>query len=805
MGAPEKQHRHDVRISLITGEELEGWLPEFSPHMSELHLYAAGEKQAQTPRVLRIEEIAYICLHDIGEFVPQPAKAKTMDELIIITVTGKKFKVLAFPAAANAAGFYAAVDKQEKLPFERVFFYFHGIRYQEDSEQLGHLMVEQHLISESDVEWALKQQKKLLIPLGDILKEQGKVKEEDLDKALEVQRRQQMRLGDLLVEQNLISTEEVQEALETQTQVTGKQLGDILKEQGKITNGDLDEALSIQRRPRLKLGELLLEAGLITEKDLQYALDEQKQHGHRLGEILLESHIITEDQLLLALAKKFSLQTVDLDKYEINPMAGAEIDQETIERFRILPIQTDSHTLTVALADPMGLEAYDMVRFKTGKKVNEVLVKSSQLSTYLNQYLQEELQTEELSCEFLQKEDEEQDDAFNEIEVAQSAEHAPIIRLVNRIIRNGLLKKASDIHILPQAKKVNLAYRLNGDLISESALDKSLHNQIAARVKILAGMDISERRLPQDGRMLLRDGKTIYEFRVSCIPNSYGESIVMRVLNKEMAVSLETLGLREEDLKKIATLSRKPYGLILVTGPTGSGKSTTLFAILQSIAHLPAHILTIEDPVESDISGANQIQVNSKIGMTFARILRNVLRHDPDIIMLGEMRDHETAEIGIEAALTGHLLFSTLHTNSAIDTIIRLNDLGIPNYLVAPSLLAIISQNLVKKLCGECRQELTKDSDTFNTIRDLGLEVPEKLYSAGGCEKCNHTGYSGRVMLYEMLTVDDRVRQAIHDNKSGEELLKIAVKGGMVPKAKHALQLAAAGIIDHNDFVRALI
>ena len=305
--------------------------------------------------------------------------------------------------------------------------------------------------------------------------------------------------------------------------------------------------------------------------------------------------------------------------------------------------------------------------------------------------------------------------------------------------------------------------------------------------------------------MLLRDGKSLYEFRVSCIPNSFGESLVMRVLNKEMAVNLDTLGLRHEDLKRVAALSRKPYGLILVTGPTGSGKSTTLFAILKSISHLPAHILTIEDPVESDIEGANQIQVNSKIGMTFARILRNVLRHDPDIIMLGEMRDQETAEIGIEAALTGHLLFSTLHTNSAIDTIIRLNDLGIPNYLIAPSLLGIISQNLVKKLCVNCREEIPKDSDTFRTIGELGLKAPEKLYSAGSCDQCNRTGYSGRVMLYEMLTVDDRVRLAIHEGKKGEELMAIAIKSGMIPKAQHALELAGSGVIDHNDFVRSLI
>jgi len=244
---------------------------------------------------------------------------------------------------------------------------------------------------------------------------------------------------------------------------------------------------------------------------------------------------------------------------------------------------------------------------------------------------------------------------------------------------------------------------------------------------------------------------------------------------------------------------------VLVTGPTGSGKSTTLFALLKSVSHLPAHILTIEDPVESEIDDANQIQVNSKIGMSFARILRNVLRHDPDIIMIGEMRDPETAEIGIEAALTGHLMFSTLHTNSAVDTIIRLNDLGIPNYLIAPALLGIISQNLLKKLCMECRTELDNDDPAFTMITDIGLGAPEHLYKAVGCEHCNQTGYGGRVMSYEFLVVNEKIRQAIHDGVKGAEMQRIAADSGMQPKSLSALQLAADGVIDYNDFIYSVI
>jgi len=809
VGAPDKseQHRRDVMVNLMSGETLEGRLAAFSPVMTKLHLLESGIEGDQAERILDIEDIAYICMHDIPEFVQsQPAKTKKMDELIIITVTSKRFKVLAFPVVSNTPGFYAAVSKDEELPFERIFFYLHGIRYQEDPERFGDLMVEQDMLSEDDVELALKTQALLAVPLGDILMEQGKVKDSDINQALIMQKRQQMKLGDLLVDQELVSAHDVTQALKVQTESAEKPLGHILLGLGKVKDADIDSALAIQSRPKMRLGELLIEAGLITPEDLQFALDAQKEGGHRLGEILLELEIITEDQLLSALASKYRLPTVDLTQYDIDPLAGAEISREVVERYRILPIQADEHTLTIALADPMGLEAYDTISFTTGKKVNEVLVKSSQLKDYLGRYLLEENQEEEeLACEFLQQEDDDTGAPVNEFEMAQSAEDAPIVKLVNRIIRNGLRKNASDIHILPQAKKIILAYRLNGDLISQSALDKNLHKQITARIKILSGMDIAEQRMPQDGRLLLRDGKKVYEFRISCIPNSFGESLVLRVLNKEVAADLETLGIREDDLKQISMMVRRPYGLVLVTGPTGSGKSTTLFAILKSIAHLPAHIVTIEDPVESDIDGANQIQVNQKIGLTFARVLRNVLRHDPDIIMIGEMRDQETAEIGIEAALTGHLMFSTLHTNSAIDTIIRLNDLGIPNYLLAPALLGVISQNLLKHLCPHCRHELPESDATFTMIKDLGYEPPARLYKAGSCDQCNQTGYKGRVMLYEMLTVDDVVRKAIHGGELGDQLQQIAIERGMIPKAQHALQMAADGILEYNDLIRTLM
>ena len=279
----------------------------------------------------------------------------------------------------------------------------------------------------------------------------------------------------------------------------------------------------------------------------------------------------------------------------------------------------------------------------------------------------------------------------------------------------------------------------------------------------------------------------------------------MRALNKEMALDLPALGLRDEDRRRLSLLIRKPYGLILATGPTGSGKSTTLFALLKTLSGLPIHIVTIEDPVESEIAGANQIPVNSKIGMTFARILRNVLRHDPDVIMVGEMRDQETAEIGIQAALTGHLMLSTLHTNNAVDTIVRLTDLGIPSYLLGPALLGVISQNLVPRLCPDCRKPVPADPELQSMARGLGFTDLPQLFEAGGCERCDHSGYTGRTLVYEFLEVGDAVRQAIHDGLVGQDLQQVAVKTGMRPKARHAMDLAREGIISRSDLFHLLL
>ncbi|MDQ6993759.1 MAG: ATPase, T2SS/T4P/T4SS family [Mariprofundus sp.] len=793
---------HAVVISMMDGRKLTGQLLGFSPIMRNLHFVEETGGSSK----LDISDIIYIAMQRSEDAsVTLPANSSEMEELRVSTINLEQLLVYVVPATSNAPGFYA-YPSTEDAAFERIFFYQHGIRYQERPERLGDMLIDQEALDKEGLRTALDQQKSSLPSLGDVLKSQGKVTDKELDGALEIQLENKMRLGDLLVHREHVSSDDLQQALHKQSKEGSENLplGQLLMDSGKLQDTHLDSALKVQNNRKMRLGEILIESGLINENDLQNALDEQKTHGQRLGEILLSSEVISEGQLLEVLAKKFRLPMVDLDEYEINPAAATLVDRSIIEKYGVLPIDVDSTSLTIALSDPMGLEAYDRISFQTGKKVHEVMAKTSQLHEMIGQFLKEEVADEELSVEFLAH-DEDEDEPVNSLAMSKAAEDVPIVRLVNRIIRNGLSKKASDIHILPQAKKITLAYRLNGQLLGETSLEKSLTKQISARIKILSGMDISEQRMPQDGRMILHTGKQTFEFRVSCIPNTFGESMVLRVLNKEAAVDMQKLGLRAEDMGQLNVMARKPFGLLLVTGPTGSGKSTTLFSILQSIAHLPLHILTVEDPVESEIPGANQIQVNHKIGMTFARVLRNVLRHDPDVIMIGEMRDAETAEIGIEAALTGHLMLSTLHTNSAVDTIIRLNDLDIPNYLIAPSLLGIISQNLLKTLCLECRKEAPEDDETYTVIKDLGYARPEHLYVAGGCKTCNKTGYSGRVMLYEFLAVNDGIRQAIHEGKTGHALQEIAVANGMIPKSEYALQLASDGVIDHHDFVYSLM
>ena len=741
----------EVTLGLMNREHIHGRLTSFSPLSPCLHLacHEEGSDGQIRGRARRIasDEIAYIGFHRRKSSPHHPPRLASMRLMNVHTSMGDSFRVIVAPSA-HPNGFYA-FPEQSDSPYERMFFYHHGVRVRENPKPIG----------------------------------------------------------EVLIEEQLASPEAIRQALDMQHATCGKRIGSILMETRKVRQQDIDAALRKQQRVRKRLGELLLEAGLIQPEDLERALAEQRRrHSKKLGQILTELNVITEEELASTLALKFHLPFVDLDEYPIDPRAITEINAELVLKHQCLPVAADEKSVTIAIADPLDDEAYNAVRFACRKRIHEMVATPSQLRRHIERLLGSSGadETDWLWIEPAGRETDE-DDHVEEIQLLKAADAPPVVRLVNRIILGAIERKASDIHLLPQSHKLVLAYRVHGELREASTLEKWVGPRVVSRIKILAGMDITTHRLPQDGRMTVRHDKRIMELRVSCIPNAYGESIVMRVLDKEMAPDLATLGLREHDRQRLARLIQRPHGLLLATGPTGSGKSTTLFALIKTLEGMPLHIITIEDPVESEIPGANQIQVNSRVGLTFARALRNVLRHDPDVVMVGEMRDAETASIGVQAALTGHLMLSTLHTNNAVDTIIRLVDLGIPRYLLAPALSGVISQHLVPRLCPNCRKPAPTSAETSAILRNAGLDADMTLHEATGCEHCNHTGYTGRALVYEFLEVNETIRRAIHDGVVGHELQKAAIEAGMHPQARHAAELARAAIIGRDDLIRLLL
>lgn len=740
----QKTNGIEVMLGLLNGDEHKGLLVHYDP---SIQLFALQVSDSEL-KYFNAPDVAYVGFYrPEGRLVAVP-NLDALEEMIIHMVTGAQFEVQMVKSRVHENGFFAFMADKDS-PFERFFFYNHGVRSLEHPKPIGQTLIDEKGVPPHKVRKALDRQK-------------------------------------LLHEQ---------------------QIGEILVKKKKVDPLDIDQAIFSQGKKYKQIGEILIETGLISDDDLHQALVEQSTNRTlKIGQVMINMGLVTEEELMSALAKKFNMPFVDLDDFIINPKLVEQFDINMLLRFQVIPITSTDDTLTVASSDPMNFEAFDAIRFQTAKRIVEVLAAPTQLQKTIEKEIsiQTDGENEWLSIEKVAGDTE--DGIKSEILEVKAAEAAPIVRLVNKVLINALNKGASDIHVLPQAKELSLLYRINGDLKQEMTLEKWVQRRMVSRIKLLSGMNIADHRVTQDGRMLVRHDGRVVELRVSCIPNAHGESIVMRILDKEMAVGMQSLGLREKDRNSLARMLRKPHGLILSTGPTGSGKSTTLYALLQNIVDLPLHIITIEDPVESEIAKANQIQVNTKVGLTFASILRNVLRHDPDVIMVGEMRDTETASIGIEASLTGHLMLSTLHTNSAVDTIIRLQDLGIPKYLLAPALRGIISQSLVKRLCDHCRQSLDDEHDeVYQILEDKRLERPKSLYKPGKCEACDQTGFSGRVMAYEFLEVTDTVRQAIHAGKIGRELQTLAEEEGMVAKARHALELAENGIICRDDLIQLLI
>jgi type IV pilus assembly protein PilB len=604
-----------------------------------------------------------------------------------------------------------------------------------------------------------------------------------------------------------------------------------------------------------RLGAMLVSSGLITEDQLKKSLATQKSEGGRLGTILVKLGFVQEDKLMTFLSKQYGVPYVDLSKFEINPAVIKHIPAEVAQKYRIMPINRAGATITIAMVDPSNIFAIDDIKFMTGYNVEAVVATEGAIVEAVKKYYgaaarslvaakaggiatsaqprdekKVTLDAKDYALDDNHMEDSVIDDidtggivdvddfdnlvhgAVDELEVIEDEKldtlsdevEAPIIKLVNGILLRAAKAGVSDVHIEPYEKKFRVRYRLDGVLKTVMGLPLKIRNAIISRVKIMASLDIAERRLPQDGRIKLKMSRNkVMDFRVSVIPTLFGEKIVLRLLDKSnLQLDMTKLGFDEDQLKDFKDALGKPFGMVLVTGPTGSGKTTTLYSALSELNTDSENIMTAEDPVEFNLMGINQVQMKDEIGLNFAAALRSFLRQDPDIIMVGETRDYETAEIGVKAALTGHLVLSTLHTNDAPSTINRLLNMGVEPFLVSSAVILIVAQRLVRKACQNCKKPQKIPVETF-VAAGFDPEDAKSIvsYKGEGCDICNQTGYKGRVALYEVMPVKDEIKELILQGASVFDLKKSAVSGGMRTLRASGLLKVKAGLTSLEEVV----
>ncbi len=532
---------------------------------------------------------------------------------------------------------------------------------------------------------------------------------------------------------------------------------------------------------RKKIGEMLIEAGHITEKELNIGLAEQKKRGKRFGQVLIELGYLTEEKLLPILGKQLKVPFVDLSKVEIKPEVLKMVPEKICRKHMLVPISFDGKTLMVGMADPLDVFIVDEIQFQNNCEVVRAICSETQINDSIDKLFVAGAMAEALGGITADGDKPVDDKAMDALKKA--GEETPIIKLVNLILNQAVQKGASDIHIEPDEGELRVRYRIDGTLAVHMTLQPEALASAVSRIKILSGMDISERRIPQDGRIQMTILDKPIDFRVNTIPTAWGEKVCMRILDKSnVQVELENMGFMPENYKRLKKALGCPNGMILVCGPTGSGKTTTLYACLNAIKGVDVNICTVENPVEYKLKLINQVQVRPEIHLDFATVLRAFLRQDPDVIMLGEIRDEETASIAVEAALTGHLVFATLHTNDAASTPPRIIDMGCEPFLVSAAVLCVVSQRLARRVCKFC-----KDVDTTITpeiIQDLGLP-PETIngtfYRGKGCEKCGQSGYKGRVGVHEVLYTSEKIRRLILTKASADEINACAIEQGMAP------------------------
>lgn len=547
----------------------------------------------------------------------------------------------------------------------------------------------------------------------------------------------------------------------------------------------------------MKIGEALTKSGLISPKNLEIALEEQKKTKERLGDIIIKMGFVPPDSMASFLAVHFHLPFVDLKAFykEIKPEVIKLIPEELARRFGLIPVKIEDSKLTLAMFDPVDVVALDTIRIKTGYKTTQVVAIEKDIIEAIEYCYHQSPRMEEHVAEFIQLESSLIADFKEDSEQLRiEASDPPVVQYVNALIVNAANRNASDIHLQSKQDSADLRFRIDGVLYNIDSPPKAMLPAIITRIKILAGLDIAEYRLPQDGRFKIKLGLSEIDLRTSCFPTIYGESVVIRILDiSAHLLHLDQLGFSNQDLESYRELVRHSYGLILVTGPTGSGKTTTLYATLNEIKSSQKNMVTLEDPVEYRLPFVQQTQVNPAIGFNFARGLRSMLRQDPDIIMVGEIRDKETAEIAIHAALTGHLVLSTLHTNDAAGAAVRLVNMGVEPFLITSALLGVLAQRLVRTVCPDCRQEC-KESDA-NTLKKLSLDKDLSYLCRGkGCPKCLGSGYKGRIGIFELLIPNDRIRNLILSRPSTEAIKRQAKENGMTTLKEGGIEKVRAGV-----------
>ena len=547
-------------------------------------------------------------------------------------------------------------------------------------------------------------------------------------------------------------------------------------------------------RKKIRVGDLLVEAGAITDEQLQQALDHQKENGGRLGNVIMEMGFISQELLITVLTTQMGIDYIELRSCKLDEDLLKQLPENLVQKYKAIPIAYDEENpniLRVAMADPMDLNAIDDIGIALNTQVEPLLAMEDDIDNAIGKYYgnaQAMEAAEQYRREMAENRiGDDEEDAMNE-----DIENSPVVLLVKQIIEGGVRQRASDIHIEPLESSVRVRYRIDGALRQVMTYDYSLLSAISARIKIIGGMDIAEKRKPQDGRITIMVDRREFDVRVSILPTVYGEKTVMRLTSKEgLTKPKSALGFDEEQLKVFDGILSNPHGIILVTGPTGSGKSTTLYTSLSELNTEDVNIITVEDPVEANIDGINQVQVNVKAELTFAAALRSILRQDPDIIMIGEIRDGETAKIAVQAAITGHLVVSTLHTNSAASTVTRVIDMGIESYVAGDALVGVIAQRLVRRLCNSCKAPRLAEDDEKVILGVKNLDDDVIIYEPVGCPLCGDAGYAGRIGVYEMMPVSKELQAVIAKGSTADVIEKQALSEGMLTlkmgAAKHVL------------------